>query len=163
MQRWLFRLQMIAIEVVIAAVALLCAYVISPSKLPNLGFGEAGSLNLAQLTLIYASLAGFFTFLFRREFSPWRYVSVKDALLLARIALLTALSFLAAAWVLDRASTLPRSALLMAAFFQIGGSISVRFARRALHERAFDGLVRLLALRTAPHLDAPALVLHGPT
>jgi O-antigen biosynthesis protein WbqV len=163
MQRWLFRLQMIAVDVLIAAAALVCAYLISPSKLPTLGFGVDGSLNLAELAAIYAGLAGLYTFLFRRGFSPWRYVSMADAMLLIRIALLTSLSFLAAAWVLDRAVTLPRSALLMAAAFQVGGSIAIRFVRRAVHERAFDDLIRLFALRAPPSSDAPALLLIGPT
>jgi len=100
-----------------------------------------------------------FTTLFRGELSPWRYASIPDALVIGRIAALTAVLFLLAVWVLDRASTLPRSALAMAAVFHVTGCLGLRVLRRAIHERA---LVKVAPIRSKTGTQAPALLLIGP-
>jgi len=161
MERMAFRAQTIVADVVIAAIAFLLAYFFSPTRIPDLGFDGQPSLNLLQLTLLYGALAGGFTAVFRRELSPWRYASVPDALVLARIALLTAGFFLLAVWVLDRASTLPRSALAMAPVFQMVGSMGLRVVRRALHEHALDSFAPLKTV-TDRVTQAPSLLLIGP-
>src|SRR5687768_10933418 len=107
MERMAFRAQTVIADVAIAATAFAIAYLAAPLTLPNTGLAGLETLNLAQLTLIYATAAGVFTAIFRRELSPWRYASVPDALVLARIALLTVGVFLLSVFVLDRARGLP--------------------------------------------------------
>ncbi|WP_300572653.1 nucleoside-diphosphate sugar epimerase/dehydratase [Phenylobacterium sp.] len=159
MMRMAFRAQTVVVDVAIAALAFLCAYLLSPSALPDLGFDGRSSLNIIQLTAIYAAFAAVFTTLFRGELSPWRYASIPDALVIGRIAALTAVLFLLAVWVLDRASTLPRSALAMAAVFHVTGCLGLRVLRRAIHERA---LVKVAPIRSKAGTQAPALLLIGP-
>ena len=159
MMRMAFRAQTVVVDVAIAALAFLCAYLLSPSALPDLGFDGRSSLNIVQLTAIYAAFAAVFTTLFRGELSPWRYASIPDALVIGRIAALTAVLFLLAVWVLDRASTLPRSALAMAAVFHVTGCLGLRVLRRAIHERA---LVKVAPIRSKTGTQAPALLLIGP-
>ncbi|MDP1987694.1 nucleoside-diphosphate sugar epimerase/dehydratase, partial [Phenylobacterium sp.] len=127
--------------------------------LPDLGFDGRSSLNIIQLTATYAAFAAVFTTLFRGELSPWRYASIPDALVIGRIAALTAVLFLLAVWVMDRASTLPRSALAMAAVFHVTGCLGLRVLRRAIHERA---LVKVAPIRSKTGTQAPALLLIGP-
>jgi len=158
MMRMAFRAQTVVVDVAIAALAFLCAYLLSPSALPDLGFDGRSSLNIIQLTAIYAAFAAVFTTLFRGELSPWRYASIPDALVIGRIAALTAVLFLLAVWVLDRASTLPRSALAMAAVFHVTGCLGLRVLRRAIHERA---LVKVAPVRSKTGTQAPALLLIG--
>jgi O-antigen biosynthesis protein WbqV len=161
MERMAFRVQTIVADVCIASVAFLLAYFFSPTRLPDFGFDGRPSLNLLQLVLLYGALAGVFTAVFRRELSPWRYASVPDALVLARIAVLTAGVFLLAVWALDRASTLPRSALAMAPVFQMVGCMGLRVARRALHEHALDSFAPLKTVSDRV-TQAPSLLLIGP-
>src|SRR5512146_842943 len=109
MDRVAFRAQTIVADVVMAGLALALAYAVAPLHLSGFGFPGLPSLSLIQLVVLYAALAGGFTMLFRRELSPWRYVSITDVLVLARIALLTSGVFLLWVFVLDRARGLPRS------------------------------------------------------
>ncbi|WP_375268415.1 nucleoside-diphosphate sugar epimerase/dehydratase [Phenylobacterium sp.] len=158
-----FRAETVFADLAIAAVAFVCAYLLSPSALPDLGFDGAPSLNLAQLTAIYAAFAGVFTALFRRELSPWRYASIPDALVIARIAALTGIVFLLTVWALDRASTLPRSALALAAVFQATGSLGLRVLRRAVHERALlSTMTPFRAARERAAQTTPLLLIGPP-
>src|SRR3954447_5333288 len=138
MERMASRAQTVVADVVLAAVAFLLAFWIAPAG--ALGFDAAGvpTLTLLQLVVLYGALAGGFPMLFRRELSPWRYASIPDALVLARIALLTVGVFLLWVFVLDRALGLPRSTILLAPMFQMVGSMGVRILRRALHEHALE-------------------------
>lgn len=161
MERMAFRAQTIAVDVLIAAAAFTFAYALSALNLGAVGFASLPSLNLLQCVLLYAGLAGAFGLLFRRELSPWRYTSIPDALVLARIALLTAGVFLLLIFVFDRARSLPRSTLFMALVFQMVGSMGVRIIRRALHEHA---LASFTPLKTPNDRisQAPSLLLIGP-
>jgi O-antigen biosynthesis protein WbqV len=161
MDRVAFRAQTIVADVALAAVAFALAYAVAPLKLPSFGFGDLPSLTLVQLVVLYAALAGGFTVLFRRELSPWRYVSIPDALVLARIAVLTAGVFLLWVFVLDRARSVPRATLFLAPLFQMMASMGVRIVRRALHERAFHSLAPLKSAQDRA-AGAPALLLIGP-
>ncbi|HEV2532022.1 nucleoside-diphosphate sugar epimerase/dehydratase [Phenylobacterium sp.] len=156
-----FRAQTIVVDVVLAAAAFALAYVAAPLKLAAFGLDGLPSLTLIQLVVLYAALAGGFTVLFRRELSPWRYVSIPDVLVLARIALLTAGVFLLWVFVLDRARGLPRSTLFMAPLVQMMFSMGVRVTRRALHERAFQSFAPLKTIGDRV-TGAPPLLLIGP-
>lgn len=159
MERMAFRAQTVVADVALAAIAFALAYIIAlaqPGTIPSL----PPSLTFVQLTTLYGAVAGVFALLFRRELSPWRYVSIPDALVLARSALLTVGVFLLAVFVLDRARGVPRSALFMAPLFQMVASMGVRIARRALHERALDSFSPLKTV--TDRAQAPTLLLIGP-
>jgi len=161
MERMAFRAQTIVADVILAAVAFALAFQVAAANMPNLDVSGATSLSLVQLIVLYAALAGGFSMLFRRELSPWRYASIPDAMVLARIALLTVGVFLLWVFVIDRARGVPRSALFLAPLFQMVGSMGVRILRRALHERALDSFspLKTAADRIA---QSPSLLLIGP-
>ncbi|RAK52564.1 polysaccharide biosynthesis protein [Phenylobacterium deserti] len=161
MERLAFRAQTIVADVLIAFAAFSAAYSIAPSGLTTLALSPSPSLTMAQLVGLYGALAGLFTLLFRRELSPWRYASIPDALVLARIALLTVGVFLLCIFVLDRAQALPRPTLFMAPIFQMIGSMGLRIARRALHEHALDTFSPLKAV-TDRVGQSTSLLLIGP-
>ena len=156
------RAQTIVADTFIAALAFLVAYLLSATRALGLDSSGLTTLNVAQLVAIYALLAACFSTMFRRELSPWRYVSIPDALVLARTAILTAGVFLLAVFVIDRASGLARSVLAMAPIFQMVGCMGARILRRALHEHALDSFAPLKSIQDrAP--QAPSLLLIGPT
>ncbi|HEY3947651.1 nucleoside-diphosphate sugar epimerase/dehydratase [Phenylobacterium sp.] len=157
-----FRAQTIVADVILAAIAFACAYSVASSAMPSLDVVTSlPSLNLSQFIVLYAALAGGFSMLFRRELSPWRYASIPDALVLARVAVLTVGVFLIWVFIIDRGRGLPRSTLFLAPLFQMVGSMGVRILRRALHERALDSFspVKANSDRAA---QAPSLLLIGP-
>jgi len=161
MERMAVRAQTVVADVLLAAAAFLFAFWVAPAG-NVLGFDKAGvpTLTLLQLVVLYGALAGGFTMLFRRELSPWRYASIPDAMVLARIALLTVGVFLLWVFVLDRAVGLPRPTLFLAPLFQMMASMGVRILRRALHEHALESLSPLRA--TDRFAQAPSLLLIGP-
>jgi O-antigen biosynthesis protein WbqV len=158
MERVAVRAQTVVFDVLLAAIAFSLAFFVAPTQ-PELGFGQAGALGFVQLAALYSSIAGVFALIFRRELSPWRYVSIPDALVLARSALLTVGVFLLAVFVLDRAKGLPRSTLVMAPLFQMVASMGVRILRRALFERALESFSPVKAIERG---QAPSLLLIGP-
>ena len=160
MERMAVRAQTVLFDALLAAVAFALAFFVAPVQ-PELGFGQAGALSFFQLAALYAGIAGVFSLIFRRELSPWRYVSIPDALVLARIALLTVGVFLLAVFVLDRAKGLPRSTLVMAPLFQMVVCMGVRITRRALHERALETFSPLKTI-TERIAQSPSLLLIGP-
>ena len=144
----------------IATVALFGAFLLTSGRAAPLEAGLSGGILLQCLT--YGLVAAAYSWLFRRELSPWRYVSTPDALVLARISLLTAASFLLLQFAADRAHDLSRAMLALAPIFQLGGAISARMLRRAAHERALDSFAPLKSLSDRPP-QAPELLLIGPT
>ncbi len=161
MERMAFRAQTIVADVTLAAVAFALAFLVGASGGPDIASADASSLNLPQLVVLYAVLTGGFTMLFRRELSPWRFASIPDALVLARIAMLTVGVFLLWVFIIDRAHGLPRSTIFLAPMFQMVGSMGVRIFRRALHEHALDSFS---PLKTAIDRisQSPSLLLIGP-
>lgn len=147
-------------DTLIAALALFAAYLLTSARGP--GFGLSALVIVAGQSIVYGGVACIFTWLFRRELSPWRYVSTPDALVLARIALLTAASFLLLNFAADRALGLSRAVLALAPVFQMVGAISARMLRRAAHERALDSFAPLKSLSDRTP-QSPELLLIGPT
>jgi len=160
MERMAVRAQTVVFDAALAALAFAIAFFVAPTQ-PELGFGKEGALSFFQLAALYASIAGAFSLIFRRELSPWRYVSIPDALVLARSALLTVGVFLLSVFVLDRAEGLPRSTLVMAPLFQMVSAMGVRIMRRALHEHALESFSPLKTI-TERLTQAPSLLLIGP-
>jgi O-antigen biosynthesis protein WbqV len=161
MERIAVRAQVVAFDMLLAACAFSIAFFVAPTQ-PELGFGQEGALGFVQLAMLYAGIAGIFSLIFRRELSPWRYVSIPDALVLGRSALLTVGVFLLAVFVLDRAEGLPRSTLVMAPLLQMTVAMGVRILRRALHEHALIDLAPLKALGDRA-TQAPSMLLIGPS
>jgi O-antigen biosynthesis protein WbqV len=159
MPRMALRAQTILIDAIIAALSFTAAYLISPPHLHALGANGMPTLTLVQLVVLYTTVAASLSLLSRRELSPWRYASVPDAIVLARIALLTVGVFLVWVFVLDRARGLPRATLLLAPLFQMGGAMGARVLRRAIHEHALGAFARLKA--TPEHSQATSLLLIG--
>lgn len=157
MERMAVQAQTVVFDVILATLAFGLAFFIAPTQ-PELGFGQEGALSFIQLASLYAALAGAFSVIFRRELSPWRYVSIPDALVLARIAVLTVGVFLLAVFVLDRAKGLPRSTLVMAPLFQMVACMGMRILRRALHEHALESFSPLKPIIA----QSPSLLLIGP-
>ncbi|WP_312162833.1 nucleoside-diphosphate sugar epimerase/dehydratase [Phenylobacterium sp.] len=154
------RAQTIIADALIAAGAFFLAYLLASGQFLETAGPTLPALKLLQLIGIYTGLAALFSTIFRRELSPWRYVSIPDALVLARTAFLTAGVFLLLVFVLNRAEGLPRSALAMAVVFQMVGSMGARLMRRAMHEHALDSFAPLKSIKDrAPH--APSLLLIG--
>jgi O-antigen biosynthesis protein WbqV len=160
MERMAVRAQTVVFDVLLAALAFSIAFFVAPTQ-PELGFGQAGALSFFQLAALYAAIAGAFSLIFRGELSPWRYVSIPDALVLARSALLTVGVFLLSVFVLDRAEGLPRSTLVMAPLFQMVTAMGVRIMRRALHEHALESFSPLKTI-TDRLTQSPSLLLIGP-
>jgi O-antigen biosynthesis protein WbqV len=160
MEQMANRAQTIVADTLIAAGAFFLAYILSSARILELGVEGLPALKLLQLVTIYAALAAVFSTIFRRELSPWRYVSIPDALVLARTAFLTAGVFLLAVFVVDRADGLPRSALAMSVIFQMVGSMGARIMRRALHEHALDSFAPLKTIKDRA-AQAPSLLLVG--
>ena len=161
MERMAVRAQTAVLDMLLAAMAFAVAFFVAPVQ-PELGFGQAGALSFFQLCALYAGIAGAFSLIFRRELSPWRYVSIPDALVLARCALLTVGVFLLAVFVLDRAEGLPRSTLVMAPLFQMVICMGVRILRRALHEHALESFSPLKTM-TERMAQSTSLLLIGPS
>lgn len=160
MERMAVRAQTVVFDILLAAASFSIAFFVAPTQ-PELGFGQAGALSFFQLAALYAAIAGAFSLIFRGELSPWRYVSIPDALVLARSALLTVGVFLLSVFVLDRAEGLPRSTLVMAPLFQMVAAMGVRIMRRALHEHALESFSPLKTI-TDRLAQAPSLLLIGP-
>ncbi|MCR5876298.1 hypothetical protein LRS10_20390 [Phenylobacterium sp. J426] len=160
MERVAFRAQTVVADVALAALAFALAFVIARNQ-AGLDLASLSDAGFVQLTALYGGIAGIFALLFRRELSPWRYVSIPDALVLARSALLTVGVFLLGVFVLTRAQGVPRSALFMAPLFQMVFSMGVRITRRALHERALESFSPLKTV-TDRLAQAPTLLLIGP-
>ncbi len=161
MERMAVRAQTVVLDMLLAAVAFAVAFFVAPVQ-PELGFGQAGALSFFQLCALYAGITGAFSLIFRRELSPWRYVSIPDALVLARCALLTVGVFLLAVFVLDRAEGLPRSTLVMAPLFQMVICMGGRILRRALHEHALESFSPLKTM-TERIAQSTSLLLIGPS
>lgn len=157
MDRVAFRAPTVFADIFLAALAFVLAFTVAPMS-AGLTVDQLPHVSMLQLTVVYAAIVGVFTMLFQRELSPWRYVSIPDALVLSRICLLSIGVFLLTVFFLDRARALPRSALVLAPMFQMGLSMGLRVARRALHERALESLSPLKSI--AP--QAPSLLLIGP-
>ncbi len=160
MEQMANRAQTIVADTLIAAGAFFLAYILSSARILELGVEGLPALKVLQLVTIYGALAAVFSTIFRRELSPWRYVSIPDALVLARTAFLTAGVFLLAVFVMDRADGLPRSALAMSVIFQMVGSMGARIMRRALHEHALDSFAPLKTIKDRA-AQAPSLLLVG--
>jgi len=161
MEQMANRAQTVVVDALIAAGAFALAYLLASGQFLDVAAPGLPTLKLLQLVGLYGVLAALFSTFFRRELSPWRYVSIPDALVLARTAFLTAGVFLLAVFVFNRAEGLPRSALAMSVVFQMVGSMGARIVRRALHEHALDSFAPLKSIKDrAP--QAPALLLIGP-
>lgn len=81
----------------------------------------------------------------------WRFTSLKDVLVMTRSATLIALALLLAVFVLDRGAYLPRSALFLTWFLDIGIFGGLLMLRRAAHEKTLaDTFAPFFGAQVAP-------------
>lgn len=122
--------------------------------------GDTDALRVMFLALVYALIAAVTEVAFRVERSPWRFASVRDAFMLLRSTVVTALAFLLVMFVLNRAEQLPRSVLLFAWLFQLSALAGARLMRRAVYEGAMTPMLDAIGLgdRTALKLDTLLVV-----
>ncbi len=160
MERMANRAQTVFVDAMIAVLAFVSAYLLST---PQIAIAlSTDLLRITSLATIYGLLTAAYASVFRKEMSPWRYVSLPDVLVLARICVLSVATFLLILFVVDRAHGLSRSVLFLAPVLQLGGSVSARMMRRALHENTLESFAPFkTALDRVP--QAPSLLLIGPT
>ena len=142
----MFRTAKTIFHAVVGFVAVIAAYqvVLTPPLDWWLRSPDAGGV--ISLAAIYAVIAAATELLFRVERSPWRFASVRDAFLLLRSSVFTALAFLLVVFVVNRAELLPRSVLLSAWLFQLCTLAGARLVRRALYEGALKPMLNALGL-----------------
>lgn len=85
----------------------------------------------------------------------WRFTSLADIIVMARNSTLTVLVLLAAVFVFDRASALPRSALFLTWVMDVLAFAGLLTLRRAMHERALgSALAPFLGRHQGPETRA---------
>jgi len=151
------------VHVAVAGGAFVAAYQLAYWH-PRVWWTDAENLaTVAQLTFVYAVLAALVETAFRVERSSWRYVSLGDALLLARSSSLTALFFLALTFVLARADGLPRSTFVLAWLFHLAGTVGVRVLWRARFDDSLLAALTSLRPRFRAGTEATPLLIIGPS
>lgn len=70
----------------------------------------------------------------RADRALWRYISVPDAIRIARASAISVVIFLAIVFIFERALTLPRSALIVVFILDTALALGMAFARRVLND-----------------------------
>jgi FlaA1/EpsC-like NDP-sugar epimerase len=121
------------IDAIISGAAFYCAYeVVFPGQIP-------ASASFQRLALLPAAMAGqvFTNMVWRTYRMIWRYVSLRDAITLARNYALFPLAFLALERALPHLHPIlrvPAGIVVATYFFSLFGSLASRAARRLLYE-----------------------------
>jgi O-antigen biosynthesis protein WbqV len=149
-----------AIHIAVAFAAFLVAYEIPYGRDIAWWMTSRDVPLVLEWAAIYALLAALFEILFQVERASWRFVSVSDAIALFRSTALTAATFLAVAFLANRALVIPRSTLLLAWALHLGGLTGLRLLRRALYERSLASAL-VPFLRRSRRSELPALVIVG--
>lgn len=155
----MFQFAKSAVSAVAALGAFLAAYLFVVT--PDLAWwsGQAGRSILAY-AVIYAALSAAIEIILKVERASWRYVSTPDILVLARSTAITAALFLLTAFVLNRATEVPRSVLLLTWLLHFTGILGLRLGRRM----AYDGsLIRYVFRKRIQHAKRRRLLLVGGT
>jgi len=110
-----------------------------------LRLGDDGFLNALPLvglsTLAFTAVAALVIWRSNLHRIPWRYVSVDDALLLARTAVFINLGFLVVMFLTSRLSGVPRSSVLIDTIVLTALFVGARLAARLWHENQL-GLIK---------------------
>ncbi len=124
-----------ASHVVIAVLAFATAYEVSAERTLDWWLLPANFASVFQLAALYAAVAAIVELALGIERYSWRFVSLRDAIMIARSCAVSALAFLALYFVVARAAGLPRSTFVLVGVFQIAGLLGLRVLWRA----RFDG------------------------
>ena len=124
-----------ASHVVIAVLAFATAYEVSAERTLDWWLLPANFASVFQLAALYAAVAAIVELALGIERYSWRFVSLRDAIMIARSCAVSALAFLALYFVVARAAGLPRSTFVLVGVFQITGLLGLRVLWRA----RFDG------------------------
>lgn len=123
----------------------------------------AGSLGtISAYAAAFTAIGAIYDLLFGARRSHWRYASIRDIVLVVRIAALTLATSLAVIFLVDRGGVLPRSAILIAVVVDLVTIAGLIIVRRIVHERGVTPLVRLLLFSTSDQKGRTALLLVGP-
>ena len=124
-----------ASHVVIAVLAFATAYEVTVAPTLDWWLLPANFASVFQLAALYAAVAAIVELALGIERYSWRFVSLRDAIMIARSCAVSALAFLAVYFVVARAAGLPRSTFVLVGVFQITGLLGLRVLWRA----RFDG------------------------
>lgn len=148
------RIGSIALDLAIAAGALVCAYLVAvgPVRLPYVP-------GLVEKTAGFTACAFASFVVFNVHRGSWRYVSVPDLLALIKAVLCAVVVYTLAAFLVSRADNVPRSVPILSAIFLLIGLASVRLAYRLV----MDGLLRGFGTAALRRPDARNVLLVGLT
>lgn len=154
------RVPKIAIHVALAFAGFVTAYQAIVWNSPDWWLTSPTAKGVLQLAIIYAGIALVVELFVRVERSPWRFVSIRDALLLFRSTALTTAIFVVFMFLANRGQGLPRSTIILAWGFYLGALAAVRLLRRSIYEGVLTtSLVPLL--KGARAKDSKTLVIVG--
>lgn len=152
-----------AVRGVVRFLALVLAY--------NLvAFEDITSANLAEsfgtispYAAAFTAIGAVYDLLFGARRVHWRYASIRDIVLVLRIAALTLATGLAVIFLIDRGGVLPRSALLIGVVIDLATITGLIVIRRIIHERGVGPLLRLLLFSAPLQHGRTPLLLVGPS
>ena len=130
---------------------------------PYLGWwlSDVDAAGVVLLALAYAVIAALTEVVFKVERSPWRFASVRDAFMLLRSTVVTALALLLVMFVLNRAELLPRSVLLLAWLIQLCTLAGIRLVRRAVYEGAMTPMLDAIGFGDGSSLKLETVLVVG--
>lgn len=113
------------VDVGIAAASFYLAYVLTTNSR-----GIAWAPGLADKTLGFALISGFFLILFSVDRGSWRHVSIPDLLLVIKTAAISMATFMLASFLISRGTNVPRSVPVLAFLLMVAGMAGIRLAYR---------------------------------
>lgn len=149
-----------AVRALCRVLALLAAFVLAAAQGSYYRTLE-GFFYLWPYVLIFASIGLCFDLALRFERAPWRFVSVRDVLIIVRNATLVSLAFLVAIFLLNRAELAPRSTLFIAWGLDIGLFTGLLLLYRSFRERTLAAALAPFLSRRFGAQKGAALLLVG--
>jgi len=141
--------------------AFLAAYEIRRALPLDWWFSHPDAARVLGWAALYALIGGAVEAIFQTERTAWRYVSLREILMIARNVLLSIGLFVLALFIFDRGLELPRSVLVLAALFSMAALAGLRLFWRFAHDPTV--LKVLLPVRAVSSLGGrKPLVIVGP-
>ena len=155
------RIPKVAVHVALAFLGFLTAYQAIVWRSPTWWVNDPAAVQVLQLAVIYAGIALLVELFVRVERSPWRFVSVRDALILFRSTALTTAIFVVFMFLANRGQGLPRSTVVLAWGLYLGALAAVRLLRRSIYEGVLTTSLVPLLKRGRETKDSKTLVVVG--
>lgn len=122
----------VIINVILTCAAFIVAYELRRALPLEWWLTHPDAPRILWWAVMYGAIALAIEMMSRAERASWRFVSVRDALVLLRNTAFTALTFLALMFVSERAISLPRTSLLLAWILSFGFLIGLRVVWRLI-------------------------------